>query len=646
MIRRLLIANRGEIACRIIRTAKDMGIHTIAVYSSCDKNAQHTEHADESHWIGESDASSSYLNISSLLEAASKSSADAIHPGYGFLSESAEFAEACAEAGFLFVGPTPDVIALMGDKKAAKEHADAVGIPTAKDYRGEIPASSSERLAIAKQIGLPLLVKASAGGGGKGMRLVEEFDALDQAISEAAREAKASFSDDSLMLEKFIPNARHIEVQIAGDKFGQSIHLFDRDCSAQRRHQKIIEEAPANCDITLREQLFSDSIILAKSIDYHTLGTVEFLVDDNNNHYFMEMNTRLQVEHPVTEMITGIDCVQLQLRLACGEPMPHTQESIKEKGHAIELRLCAEDPLSSFLPSVGTVYRLDAPERSDSIRFDTGIIAGDTVSPYYDSMIAKFIAHGDTRKQALATLLGAMDEMRIAGVKNNVNYLAGLLQSDSFQSSRYTTNMIADTLESQIEQLKIIPSAVKLLSLMANYNAQQISPWQTDGWRSSGKTINCYFSVNQEPCKGTIHLSETISVSIDDTQWEVSVAVNENRLTVHTNSGTFETKLHRINQDILFAYQGRQFIVTAVPSFEKSTSPHANSNQLLSPMPGTVISINVEACETVQEGQTMMTIEAMKMEYPIKAPRDARVAATHVKAGESVVESALLIELE
>jgi len=646
MIRRLLIANRGEIACRIIRTAKRMGIHTIAVYSSCDKNAQHVKQADESYWIGKSEASSSYLHINALLEAASQSSADAIHPGYGFLSESAPFAEACIESGFLFVGPTPDVIALMGDKKAAKEHADAVGIPIAKDYRGDIPASSEERLAIAKQIGLPLLVKAAAGGGGKGMRLVEQFEDLDQAISEAAREAKASFSDDSLMFEKFIPNARHIEVQIAGDKCGDAIHLFDRDCSAQRRHQKIIEEAPASCDSTLRQQLLADSITLAKSIDYHTLGTVEFLVDDSNNYYFMEMNTRLQVEHPVTEMITGIDCVELQLRLACGESMPFKQESIKEQGHAIELRLCAEDPLSSFLPSVGTVYRLDTPQESSSVRFDTGIVAGDTVSPYYDSMLAKLIVFGKTRERSIANLLEAMGGLRIAGVKHNADYLAGLLQTPDFQSGDYNTGMIASTLENQLEQLSHIPEEAKLLGAMAYFSVNHSSPWASDGWRASNRSLQCALAINGEPCVAAIMLSKSITVSIDNTQWEVTVTKQENTLRVSHGSVVLEATIYQSGDNVFYSYRGRQFVVNTSPSFVKNAASTGSGKQLLSPMPGTVITIAVSEGDTVTEGQTLMTVEAMKMEYPIKAPRDSHIDVIHVTSGQSVSESALLIELE
>lgn len=646
MIRRLLIANRGEIACRIIRTAKRMGIQTIAVYSSCDQQAQHVQLADEACWIGESAASSSYLNIPALLEAASEFGADAIHPGYGFLSESALFATECMEAGFLFVGPTPDVIALMGDKKAAKEHASAIGIPIAKDYRGDLPSSSAKRKAIAETIGLPLLVKAAAGGGGKGMRLVERYEDLDQAISEAAREAKAAFSNDSLMLEKYIPNARHIEVQIAGDTFGRVIHVFDRDCSAQRRHQKIIEEAPASCEPSLRKHLLDDSITLANSINYHTLGTVEFLVDDANQYYFMEMNTRLQVEHPVTEMITDLDCVELQIRLAAGDPMPYEQNQIRENGHAIELRLCAEDPLSSFLPSVGTVYRLDVPDENANVRFDTGIVAGDTVSPYYDSMLAKLIVHGETRDDAIEHLLQAMAKLRIAGVKQNVDYLAGLLQTYCFQSGQYNTSMIAKTLDDQLSQLASVPPAAALLAVMAYLNNQSSSPWKTDAWRGSKSKVTCYFAVNNEPITAIVSFAETLSVSIGDAHWVVNVSLKENTLTVSYDDTVHQTHLHPMGANIFFSHKSRQFVVNTTPSFSKQLVNNASSKQLLSPMPGTVISVTVAEGDCVKEGQTLMTVEAMKMEYPIKAPRDSSVTMIHVNPGEPVSESAALIDIE
>ncbi len=650
MIKSLLIANRGDVACRIIKTAKQMGIKTIAVYSSCDSNALHVKAADEAYWIGDSEASSSYLNVDSILNVAKIATVDGIHPGYGFLSESGSFAQKCIESGFLFIGPNPEIISLMGDKKAAKQEAEHLGLPILKDYRGAIPADSAERKRLVESIGLPVLIKAAAGGGGKGMRLVTHLNELDQAIESASREAKKAFSNDSLMIERYLPNARHIEVQIAGDSHGNVIHLFERECSVQRRHQKLIEEAPSSCTKSLKDTLFSNSIHLTKSLGYHTLGTVEFLVDDNDNHYFIEMNTRLQVEHPITEMITGIDCVALQIRLACNEPMPYSQENVIQSGHAFELRLCAEDPLSSFLPSTGSLVHWSFSKNTPGLRVDTGCVSGDAITPYYDSMFAKWIVYRSNRKEALIALQESLNTLCLRGITTNRNYLACLIEDDDFQRGQYTTQLLPNTLDRCLNRLSYIPKEAQLLLTAAHtLSLNACDPWsQADTWRLHGSvTTNQSWLINGIKCPISFQgsLLTGMEATIQESRYFFKARYEiSNTICLDINEKTVKARVFRFGSELIITYQGRQY------SLDLSLQHHAletdsKQNELCSPMPGTVISVNVKPGDKVKTGDTLLVIEAMKMEHAIKAPRDTSIKKILNSAGEQVKEGRVLIEL-
>ncbi|HEV7433220.1 MAG TPA: biotin carboxylase N-terminal domain-containing protein, partial [Steroidobacteraceae bacterium] len=489
---RLLIANRGEIACRIARTARRMGIHTIAVYSDADREARHVAACDEAFGIGGLTPAESYLRADAILEAARRGGAQAIHPGYGFLSENAAFAENCAQAGVVFVGPPPAAIRAMGSKSAAKTLMERAGVPLTPGYHGD---NQEERYLrdMADRIGYPVLIKASAGGGGRGMRRVDQSSEFAAALSSCKREAKASFGDDRVLIEKYLLQPRHIEVQVFADSLGHCLHLFERDCSVQRRHQKVLEEAPApGMTGARRAAMGAAAISAASAVGYVGAGTVEFITAPGGDFYFMEMNTRLQVEHPVTEMITGLDLVEWQLRVAAGEALPRTQEQLKISGHALEARVYAEDPARGFLPAIGRLEYFSAPPSSRHVRMDSGVGQGDEITPYYDSMIAKLIVWDETRELALARMQGALDQLRIVGVANNVAFLNRLVGSPAFAAADLDTALI----ERQHDYLFPEPTAPKrevwlaaaLTSLLRHSETPATTPWEAqDGWRLSDR---------------------------------------------------------------------------------------------------------------------------------------------------------------
>jgi 3-methylcrotonyl-CoA carboxylase alpha subunit len=649
MIRRLLIANRGEIVCRIALTARRMGVTTIAVYSDADRNALHVRGADEAYYLGPAPAADSYLNIAKLIDLALRVGADAIHPGYGFLSENAAFAQACADADLIFVGPPASAIRAMGSKSASKAAMAAVGIPLAPGYHGE-DQSAQRLLQEATRAGFPLIIKASAGGGGKGMQVVHSAAQVATAVESAQRLARTSFGDDRLLMERYFPKARHVEVQIFADSHGQTVSLHDRDCSVQRRHQKIIEEAPApGLREEVRAAMSAAAIKSAQAVGYIGAGTVEFLVDDAQNYYFMEMNTRLQVEHPVTECITGIDLVEWQLRVAQGEALPLQQPDINRRGFAIEARLYAEDPSQGYLPSVGKITHLRWPSAFAGLRLDTGIEAGDEVSSYYDPMLGKIIAAADSRAAAIDLLRRALQQLEIVGVTTNRALLVSVLADEEFRRGSVAT----DFLEMRQGQLRFgEPEADGTdLVLAALWCATQCIDgnglWQdTTGWRMSAPASSSWHfgkravriergatSLFSADCSGAQYALKVLDRSPDSLNAECNGRIEQVRLVetasqLHVFRGGRHLKLHvDRTEDALQAADG------------------AEQGSLLTPLPGTIVAVHVAANQRVVRGSPLVTVEAMKMEHTLTAPYDGTVARVAFALGDRVQAGAVLIEL-
>jgi 3-methylcrotonyl-CoA carboxylase alpha subunit len=615
MIQSLLIANRGEIACRIIRTAHSMGIRTVAVFSDADANALHVRMADEAVHIGPSAARESYLVGSRIIAAAKATGAEAIHPGYGFLSENAEFAQSVIDAGLIWVGPNPESITAMGLKDAAKQLMQQAGVPVTPGYMGS--NQDAGFLAIqADAVGYPVLIKAVAGGGGKGMRLVERPEEFADSLTSCRREAAASFGNDHVLIEKYIQRPRHIEVQVFGDRHGNIVHLFERDCSLQRRHQKVIEEAPApGMDAATREALCTAAVRAAKAVDYVGAGTIEFIADASeglraDRIWFMEMNTRLQVEHPVTEAITGVDLVEWQLRVANGELLPLMQEDLAINGWAVEARLYAEDPEKGFLPSIGKLEHLVLP---DQLRVDSGVVQGGQVSPYYDPMIAKLIAHGATRDEAISRLESGLDDSEIWPVRTNAGFLSQLMQHPDFLSGDVDTGLIGR----DGEALVVPPEAEadELAEVAANLAASPgDSPWNA----ALG------FRLNASP-KAVARLRDD-----RDTLFEVPFA---------------EIIAAEPARDVLVFTGGFARRYT-LDRYEGAHGGVAGDGTILSPMPGRIISVDVRAGESVIKGQKLLTLEAMKMEHTLTAPFDGVVTELNAVAGAQVQVEALLARIE
>ncbi|QIG80705.1 acetyl/propionyl/methylcrotonyl-CoA carboxylase subunit alpha [Stakelama tenebrarum] len=631
MIESLLIANRGEIACRIIDTARELGIRTVAVYSDADAQARHVRMADEAVHIGPSAARESYLVGEKIIAAAKQTGAQAIHPGYGFLSENADFAQAVADAGLIWIGATPSSIRAMGLKDAAKKLMQDAGVPTTPGYLGE-NQDPDHLKAQADEIGYPVLIKAVAGGGGKGMRRVDASGDFRDALESCKREAASSFGDDRVLIEKYILSPRHIEVQIFGDTHGNVVHLFERDCSLQRRHQKVIEEAPApGMSPETREELCAAAVRAAKAVDYVGAGTIEFIADASeglraDRIWFMEMNTRLQVEHPVTEEITGVDLVEWQIRIAAGEPIPAKQEQLKIHGHAIEARLYAEDPATGFLPSTGKLAALHLFEGPrTSFRVETGVEQGDAVSPFYDPMIAKLIVHAENRADAIDDLQHMINKSHAWPVKTNAGFLWRCLDSDAFRSGDVTTGFIADAGETLIPAPEAPDEFWHAAALHVMERADTLEV-ETTPWTSfSG------FRLNAAPRR------------------EVALAgPGETRIVPITGGGDYDDawliEASRIpGEEAFLLFDGGQPYRFAPARHEGGAGGAAADGAILAPMPGKVIAVDVAAGDNVAAGQKLVTLEAMKMEHSLTAPFDGTVAELNVETGSQVSEGTVLV---
>jgi len=668
MLSKILIANRGEIACRIIRTARRMGIATVAVYSEVDAAALHVAVADEARLIGPPPPRDSYLNIAAILAAAQGSGAEAIHPGYGFLSENADFAEACAAAGLVFIGPPAEAIRAMGSKATAKALMETRGVPVVPGYHG---AEQDDRrlFAEAERIGFPVMIKASAGGGGRGMRIVEAAGGFAGALDGARREAAGAFGDDRMLIERYLECPRHIEVQVFGDSHGNLVHLFERDCSIQRRHQKVVEEAPAPAletasDNPDRAAMTEAALAAARAVGYVGAGTVEFIVptdpEGDDAFYFMEMNTRLQVEHPVTEAVTGIDLVEWQLRIAAGEPLPLRQQEIALSGHAIEARLYAENPANGFLPSTGTLHALCLPQ-GDGVRVESGVRAGDRVTPFYDPMIAKIIAWGEDRETARARLGRALADTALYGVATNLGFLARIVGDPEFAAGRVDTGFIERRRAALLAPPGPVPDLARAAAALHRLSARgtsapgpaaadRFSPWtRLDGWR---------LNLDDAPQSLTFRCGAeewTVSARRDGGGWRLGLGERQvaaaaergadGRLAVTLDGVRLAARVLEHDAALAVFAADKSWIIEAVDPLVPPPGAAAIAGRLTAPMPGRVVQLLVAAGDRVRQGQPMLVVEAMKMEHTIAAPRDGTVAAIHYAPGDLVEEGAELIAL-
>ncbi|WP_248732214.1 acetyl/propionyl/methylcrotonyl-CoA carboxylase subunit alpha [Pseudomonas sp. MWU13-2517] len=626
---KILIANRGEIACRIQRTAQTLGYRTVAVYSDADAQALHVQMADEAVNIGPAPVQQSYLNIPAILDAAKKTGADAIHPGYGFLSENAAFAKACLNAGLTFIGPSPEAIELMGSKRLSKLAMLDAGVPCIKGYQGTRQDDATLRQE-ANRIGYPLMIKASSGGGGRGMRLVHDADALLENLHTARSEAKNAFGSDELILEQALIDPRHVEIQLFGDRHGNLIYLGERDCSIQRRHQKVIEEAP--CPVMtpeLRQAMGEAALKAGGTVNYVGAGTVEFLLDRDGRFYFLEMNTRLQVEHPVTELITGLDLVDWQLKIAAGEPLPLKQADVLLSGHAMEVRLYAEDPAQGFLPQTGDVLRW---EPAAGVRIDHGVLQGQRISPFYDAMLGKIIAHGATREEARRKLLRAVEDTVLLGVTTNQRLLADMLKHSDFIAGDFSTGFVVE----HFSQIPPQPASQEQLALAAalfyQHSAIAHSPGLA-GWSNNARGTDtapwaCRLEVN-----GEIHDVSTTSLHV-------------------TTDGRHATlEFNGIRRRIAYHLNGNRLwlpglTITNCTQQVASRQAGASSGTVKAPMDGAIVDIRVSVGETVSKGQLLLVLEAMKMEHPLTAGIDGVIKGLQVVAGDQVRNRQVLLEIE
>jgi 3-methylcrotonyl-CoA carboxylase alpha subunit len=625
MFGKLLIANRGEIACRVARTARRLAVRTVAVYSDADAHAAHVAACDEAIHIGGARPAESYLRGDVILEAARRSGAQAIHPGYGFLSENAGFAADCVKAGIVFVGPSAEAIAAMGSKSAAKALMEAAGVPLTPGYHGAVQ-QADYLLSEARRIGFPVLIKAVSGGGGKGMRRVDRAEDFAAALASCQREAAASFKDERVLVEKYLIAARHIEIQVFGDNHGNVVYLFERDCSVQRRHQKVIEEAPApGMTPERRRQMGTAAVAAARAVNYAGAGTVEFIAAPDGSFYFMEMNTRLQVEHPVTEMITGLDLVEWQLRVASGESLPLSQEQLAIRGHAIEARIYAEDPARDFLPSIGRLEHLVTPPASEMVRIDTGVRAGDEITPYYDPMVAKLIVHGATRAAAIEQMRAALAQYAVVGVNTNIEFLGRLMHAPSFVNAELDTALI------ERERATLFPAAAEPplvaweLAARATMPAPAAGadPWSdTAGWRLGARAVR------------------TVALRAQDWQRDVRVDFGANSSRALTTANVY-----RGSDAVHVFMNGVHHVFRVVdPYLPQSEAADAHGG-LIAPMPGRVLSVLVKQGDVVARGAPLVIMEAMKMEHTVTAPADGTVTTVFCAVGEQVKEGSELLVL-
>ena len=664
MFKKILIANRGEIACRVATTARALGVQTVAVYSDADADARHVRLCDEAVHIGGPSPRDSYLRWQRIIEAAQATGSQAIHPGYGFLSENEDFAQACAAAGLVFIGPPASAIAAMGSKAAAKTLMEKAGVPLVPGYHGRDndPALLARE---AERIGYPVLIKASAGGGGKGMRRVDKAEDFAAALAGCQREAKASFGDDHVLVERYVTRPRHIEIQVFGDSKVQCVYLFERDCSVQRRHQKVLEEAPApGMSEARRAEMGAAAVAAARSVGYVGAGTVEFIAEPTDDgdlrFYFMEMNTRLQVEHPVTEAITGLDLVEWQLRVAAGEPLPLRQEQLTRRGHAIEARICAENPDANFLPATGTLQVMRWPEhvafvRSDALpRVDSGFGEGDAISPYYDSMIAKLIVWGQDRAQALARLDAALRDTHIVGLQTNVAFLRRVVRCRSFDAPDLDTALIererAALFDTPPLPLELAAAGVVAHSMAAEQRLEGADPWsRRDGWRLHGGARRRFDIELLGQAHGVVlqrqHDGRTL-MQIGEQRWPLQVsALDANRHDVLLGDQRFTLTVYAQGERCaVFAAQGSA-LVTEIDPVAHAGDHAGEAGRLTAPMPGKVIAFLAQQGETVKRGQALAVMEAMKMEHTLSAPRDGIVEALLYAVGDQVAEGGELLRL-
>ncbi len=648
---KILIANRGEIAVRVIRSARRLGYRTVAVYSDADRDAPHAQAADEAVYLGESAPSASYLSIERLLAAARTARADAVHPGYGFLSENAAFARACRESEIVFIGPSPEAIELMGNKAAAKRLMLKTGVPCVPGYGGD-KQDDATLLREAKAIGFPIMVKAAAGGGGRGMRLVSDPTRLPEALRSARSEARNAFGSDELILERALARPRHVEIQIFADAHGHIIHLGERDCSIQRRHQKVIEEAPSPAVTPeLRVRMGDAAVAAARAAGYEGAGTVEFLLGEDGAFYFLEMNTRLQVEHPVTEQVTGEDLVEWQIKIAAGAPLPLDQRAVSLRGHAIEARLCAEDPSQQFLPQTGRVIAWEPPA-GDGIRVDHGLRSGLDITPYYDSMIAKIVTFGATRDEARRRLIRALEECTVLGVPTNRTFLIDCLAHERFADGSATTAFIETHFPA--ERLKRTPPPSGVLALAAvllyRHPPPDVPPLLAD-WRSTGPA-----PVPLLLDDGDAHTRVNVT-ALGDRSYDVSLARHAHAVALpDSRDGRARYDLDGIRREARYVFDGTILhlavggvtvrVEDRMLSNIASTNDRASDGRVLASMNGTIKAVHVRENQQVTRGQSLIILEAMKMEHVITAPVDGRVSKVAVVTGKSVANRELLLELE
>jgi 3-methylcrotonyl-CoA carboxylase alpha subunit len=655
--RTLLIANRGEIACRVIRTADAMGLRTVAVYSEADRDAMHVAMADEAVLLGPARARDSYLNIERVIEVARRSGAEAVHPGYGFLSESAELAQACLDAGLVFVGPTADMIRTMGSKSGSKMLMEKAGVPLVPGYHGEAQDEATLAKAAGK-VGFPVLVKASAGGGGRGMRIVRSASELAAAIVSAKREAKAAFGDDRMLIEKFVENPRHIEVQIIGDSHGNLLSLFERECTLQRRHQKVIEEAPSpTLNGTQREAVCAAARKAAAAVKYVGAGTIEF-VSDGKDVFFIEMNTRLQVEHPVTELITGIDLVEWQLRVAFGEKLPLAQGEITLNGHAIEARVYAENPHKNFMPSVGRIRTWRMPEQSNGLRIDAGYRKGDAVSPHYDAMLAKVIAWAPTRDAAIERLNRGLEDTDVRGIVTNIPFLSALVTHPDVRANAIDTGFIERELKNLTPaaaasgDLELCAAVAAILGEEAKAaRAEAHSPWRTSGWIPVGRRHRVFTFRHAHEAEQEISLhygNGHATLSIGEREFAFTFATRD-------DDDGFDLTLDGMKSHIVAVIEGHELYLRTrngrfdlhwVDPFGGDDEELVGEEKIVAPLPGTVVALLAEEGATLEKGAPILTLEVMKMEQTLRAPFAGVLKVIKCKVGDIVQEGVELAEIE
>jgi 3-methylcrotonyl-CoA carboxylase alpha subunit len=674
MFKKLLIANRGEIAARVARACAALGITSVGVYSDADRHALHVRSCDEAYRIGPAPAAESYLREKKIIRVALAAGCDAIHPGYGFLSENTHFAQAVLDAGLAWVGPPPEAISLMGSKIESKRLAERSGVPVVPGYFGDDQAIET-LVSEAARVGYPLLVKASAGGGGKGMRVVEQPSTLVEAIEGAQREALAAFGDSSVMLEKYLAEPRHIEVQVLGDHHGNLVHLGERDCSIQRRHQKVVEECPSPAiDADMRASITSSALALARAAGYTNAGTVEFIFQDGE-YYFLEMNTRLQVEHPVTEEAIGFDLVQAQIKVAAGEPLALRQESVQFNKHAIEVRLYAEDPERGFLPSTGTITHLSV-HPGPNIRIDAGVDAGDAISPYYDPMIAKIIASGEDRSKALRAMRDALGSLDLRGLNTNLHFLRWLVAHPQFASGDFSTRFIERYYRPgafAVPPVEVLAGGAALLTL-APLSKDAKDTWTSIAWRQAQQQIPCRFVV-----EGRTYHALLSRLSGQESRWQANISQGHTAIydgsleidlpydAVATDNFSGQAASIRLRLDgdnalrnvilvgrrdceCTLAWQGREYMARQAPPVSTETLDTAvhvrDEDTLESPMPGKVLKVLAKPGDTVSDNQPLVIIEAMKMEFTVRAPHDGKLAAMYYQEGDQVSVGDILAAME